>query len=99
MSEMYAKVGHLPDPYRLDVAYADGQSIGTVEKIAIDEPNPDRLGPYIRRALREGFTVKRREFGDGDGEARKSFSSMGDMREVLDKVRTLAGNCRRPRQS
>lgn len=27
---MYAKVGHLPDPYRLDVAYADGKPTGTI---------------------------------------------------------------------
>lgn len=55
---MYAKVGHLPDPYRLDVAYADGQPIGTVEKFVMDEPDSDRLGPYIRRALRDTFEVK-----------------------------------------
>lgn len=66
---MYAKVGHLPDPYRLDVAYADGKPIGTVEKIVMDEPNPDRLGPYVRRALREGFTAKLWELDDGDCEA------------------------------
>lgn len=66
---MDVRVGHLPDPYRLDVAYADGQPIGTVEKFVMDEPDPDRLGPSIRRALREGFTVKLREFGDVDCEA------------------------------
>lgn len=93
------RVGHLPDPYRLDVAYAGGQRVGTVERIVMDEPNPDRLGPYIRRALREGFTVKLREFGDGDGEARKSFSGLRSMREVLDKVRTVAENYQRPRRS
>ena len=42
---MHAKGGHLPNPYRLDVAYAGGQPVGTVEKIVMDEPNPDRLGP------------------------------------------------------
>lgn len=42
---MYAKGGHLPNPYRLDVAYAGGQLVGTVEKIVMDGPNPDRLGP------------------------------------------------------
>lgn len=68
MNEMYAKVGHLPDPYRINVAYAGGQPVGTVEKIVMNEPDPDLLGPYIRRALREGFTVKLREFGDGDCE-------------------------------
>lgn len=55
-------------PFRLDVAYAGGQPVGTVEKIVMDGPNPDRLGPYIRRALREGFTAELREFGDGDCE-------------------------------
>lgn len=66
---MDVRVGHLPDPYRLDVARAGGQPIGTVEKIVMNEPDPDRLGPYIRRALQEWFTVKLREFGDGDCEA------------------------------
>lgn len=68
---MYAKVGHLPDPYRLDVAYAGGQLVGSVEKIVRDEPDPDRPGPYIRRALREGFTVKLREDRAGSLEAGK----------------------------
>lgn len=51
-------VGRLPDPYRIDVAYAGRQPVGTVEKIVMDEPNPDRLGPYIRAALRESFPVE-----------------------------------------
>lgn len=62
------RVGHLPDPYRLDVAYAGGQPVGTVEKIVMDEPDPDRLGPYIRRALREAFAVEFREVFDGSRE-------------------------------
>jgi hypothetical protein len=66
---MDVQVGHLPDPYQLDIVYADGPPIGTTEKFVMDEPDPDRLGPYIRRALREGFTVKLREFDDGDCEA------------------------------
>ena len=65
---MDVRVGHLPDPYRLDVAYAGEQPVGTVEKIVINEPALDPLGPYIRRALREGFTAKLRGFGDGDCE-------------------------------
>lgn len=65
MSEMDVKVGHLPDPYRLDVAYAGGQPIGPVEKIVMDEPTPDRLGPYIRRALREEFSVDLRAADSG----------------------------------
>lgn len=55
---MDVRVGHLPDPYRIDVAYAGGQPVGTVEKIVMDEPDPDRLGPHIRRALRDTFEVK-----------------------------------------
>lgn len=66
---MGVRVGHLPNPYQLDVSHVDGQPIGTVEKFVMNEPDPDRLGPYIRRALREGFTVKLRESGDGDREA------------------------------
>lgn len=58
MSEVEIRVGHLPDPYRLEVAYVGGQPLGTVEKIVMYEPNPDRLGPYIRRALRESFSVE-----------------------------------------
>nr|DAX92683.1 MAG TPA: hypothetical protein [Caudoviricetes sp.] len=68
VSEMDVRAGHLPDPYRLDVAYAGGQPVGTVEKIVMDEPNPDRPGPYIRNALREGFTAELREAGDGSYE-------------------------------
>ena len=64
MSDVSVTVGHLPDPYRLDVAYAGGQPIGTVERIILDESDPDRWGPYIRRALREGFTVEVSELGD-----------------------------------
>lgn len=59
------RVGHLPDSYRLDVAYAGGQPVGKVEKVVMDDPDPDRLGPYIRRALREGFTAELREAVDG----------------------------------
>ena len=65
MSEVEIRVGHLPDPCRLDVAYAGGQPVGTVEKIVMDSPDPDWLGPYIRRALREGFHVGVSELGDG----------------------------------
>ena len=55
---MDVRVGHLPNPYQLDVAYAGGQPIGTVEKIVMDEPDQDRLGPYIRKALTETFKVE-----------------------------------------
>ena len=66
---MDVRVGHLPDPYRLDVAYAGGQPLGVVEKIVMDEPDPDFLGPYIRRALREEFTVELRDPGYVSAEA------------------------------
>lgn len=66
MSEVEIRVGPLPDPYRLDVAYVGRQPIGTVEKIVMDEPNPDRLGPYIRKALAETFEV---ELSDGYSES------------------------------
>lgn len=61
-------VGHLPDPYRLDVAYVGGQPVGTVEKVVMDEPDADRLGPYIRQALREGFLAGLPELGDDSRE-------------------------------
>lgn len=69
MSEVDVRVGHLPDPYRLDAAYSGGQPVGTVERIVMDEPNPDRLGPYIRRALRESFSVELSEEYSESGEA------------------------------
>lgn len=69
MSEVDVRVGHLPDPYRLDVAYAGGQPVGTVEKFVMNEPNPDQLGPYIRRALRESFSVELSEEYSESGEA------------------------------
>lgn len=59
------RVGHLPDPYRLDVAYAGGHPVGKVGKVVMDDPDPDLLGPYIRRALREGFTARLREVCGG----------------------------------
>lgn len=60
---MAVQVGHLPDPYQLDAAYVGGRPIGKVGKIVMDEPDTDRLGPYIRQALREGFKVRPRELG------------------------------------
>ena len=36
----------------------------------MDEPNPDRLGPYIRRALRESFSVEVSEYSSESWEAR-----------------------------
>nr|DAY01368.1 MAG TPA: hypothetical protein [Caudoviricetes sp.] len=31
----------------------------------MDEPDPDRLGPYIRRALRERFSAELQKVGEG----------------------------------
>lgn len=62
---MDVRVGHPSAPYRLDVAYAGGRPIGRVEKIVMDDPNPDRMGPYIRRALR------------GRGDSRSICGKMG----------------------
>lgn len=68
MEESLSEPRHLPELYRLDVDYIGGQPVGTVEKIVRDEPSPGRIGPCIRCALRERFTVKLRGFGDGDCE-------------------------------
>lgn len=67
---MDVKVGHLPDSYRIGVAYVGGQPVGAVEKVekvVMTEPDPDRLGPYIRRALREGFSVNLQALDSGPG--------------------------------
>ena len=55
---MAVRAGRLPDPYRIDAAYSGGQVVGTVERIVMDEPNPDRLSPYIRRAPLDMFEVE-----------------------------------------
>jgi hypothetical protein len=54
-------VGYLTDQQDLAGAYIDGRRIGSVEKIVMDEPDPDRLGPYIRKALRDSFSPKLRD--------------------------------------
>ena len=67
VSEMSLRVGHLPDPYRLDVAYCGGQPIETVERVVMDEPDPDYLGPYIRRVLREEIELELVRADEGRG--------------------------------
>lgn len=52
------RVKYLSNPYDLDWAYTDGLRIGAVEKIVTDEPDSDRLGPCIRAALRDSFSIK-----------------------------------------
>lgn len=67
---MEVRTGFLPDPYKLDTAYAGGQPVGVVEKIVMDEPDPDRLRPYIERAWRELIAVSLREgYSEVCGEA------------------------------
>jgi len=62
---MDVRVGHLPDPYRLDTAYIGGQPVGTVEKLVMNEP--DRFGPHIGRALREGVSFDLQAADSGAG--------------------------------
>lgn len=50
---MDVRVGHLPDPNQLDVAYAGGQPAGEVEHIEFARPQPEFLRPYIQSYLRE----------------------------------------------
>ena len=49
------RVGYLSDPYELDNAYIDGLRVGAVERFVRDAQDTDRLGPYIRKAVREEF--------------------------------------------
>jgi len=62
---MDVRVGYLPNPYSLDVAYVGSRPVGTVEKIVMDEPNLDLLGPYIRSVLRGRFSAELQEVGEG----------------------------------
>ena len=62
------RVGHLPDPYRLDGAYAEGRPMGEVEYLGLSRPDPDRLRPYIESFLRgEGADIVCRCPRDGGG--------------------------------
>lgn len=65
MASFRVRVGYLSNPYELDGAYIDGLRVGAVEKIVMDDPDPDRLGPYIRRALREEFSADLRAADSG----------------------------------
>ena len=53
-------VGRLADAYRIDVAYCNGQPLGRVEvePVVLDQPDPDRLRPYIEHYLREERALK-----------------------------------------
>lgn len=60
------RVGHLPNSYDLSGAYIDGLRIGAVEKIVMDEPDPDLLGPYIRAAQMDSFLIKvQKDYSEG----------------------------------
>ena len=52
----------LQDPYEISVAYVDGRPIGRVESepMVLNQPDPDRLRPYIEAFLREGGAPTRR---------------------------------------
>lgn len=47
------------DPYEIGVAYVDGQPIGRVERepMVFNQPDPDRLRPYIEAFLREEIVL------------------------------------------
>lgn len=57
MSDVDVRVGHLPDPYRLDFAYTDGRRVGEARHIELDRPDPDPLRPYIEKFLREEAVI------------------------------------------
>ena len=64
---MDVRAGHLPDPYQLDVAYAEGQPIGEVEHIELECPDPDPPRPYIESLLRGGEVALDLTFEGSDG--------------------------------
>lgn len=45
----------LQNPYEISVAYVDGQPIEKAESepVVLNQPDPDRLRPYIEAFLRE----------------------------------------------
>ena len=67
---MDVRVGYPPDSFSVDVAYYDGLPVGTVERFVRDAPDPDWLGPYIRRALTGPFEIELSEGYSEVGEAR-----------------------------
>lgn len=76
-------------------------------KLRLETTSPVRTAGARALTLRDGGLLVRLDRGYSwitvkifeDGEARKSFSYLRDMREVLDKVRTTAENYQRPRRS
>lgn len=45
------RVGHLPDPYQLDVVYAGETPIGEVQSMEVQSQDPDHLRPFIEKLL------------------------------------------------
>ena len=76
-------------------------------KLRLRTTSPVRTAGARALTLRDGGLLVRldRDYGgialqtSKDGEAKKIFSGLRDMREVLDKVRTVAENYQRPRRS
>lgn len=76
-------------------------------KLHLKTTSPVRTAGARALTLRDGGLLVRldRDYSgiavkiSKDGGARKSFSNLRDMREVLDKVRTTAENYQRPRRS
>ena len=76
-------------------------------KLRLETTSPIRTAGARALTLRDGGLLIRldRDYSgialkiSKDGEARKSFSNLRDMREVLDKGRTTAENYQRPRRS
>jgi len=76
-------------------------------KLRLKTTSPVRTAGARALTLRDGGLLVRLDRDSGgitlqtskDGEAKKIFSGLRDMREVLDKVRTVAENYQRPRRS
>lgn len=76
-------------------------------KLRLETTSPVRAAGARALTLRDGGLLVRLDRGyseitvkiSRDDEARKSFFNLRDMREVLDKVRTVAESCQRPRRS
>lgn len=76
-------------------------------KLRLDTTSPVRTAGARVLTLRDGGLLVRldRDYSgiaikiSKDGEDRERFSDLRDMREVLDKVRTVAENYQRPRRS
>lgn len=76
-------------------------------KLRLETTSPVRTAGARALTLRDGGLLVRLDRGyagmdmriSRDGEPRKSFSDLEDVREVLDKVRTVAEDYQRPRRS